>query len=93
MEDIANIQRELLTLKSSVDIIRDAIVGNDITKDKGLLGRLERLETKVRFLEEQVKEFDLSRAKNSVYISQLAYVSGAIAIAFIGFIVNQILNR
>lgn len=74
-------------IQKDVEIIKGALLGNQLSGDKGLKGRIDVLTAKQEILEGQLKEISEERVKNSVYIKiinrlLLVIGTGVVGIAF-----------
>lgn len=77
------------------DEIRDikvAILGNQLSQERGLLWRLARLEEKNKEAFLMLDEINKDKVKNSVYLRQISFVTGGLILSIIGLLVKQILN-
>lgn len=50
MENLDQVRKEIKTVKDKVDLIYNALVGNEITKDGGMLKRMDDVEKEVHLL-------------------------------------------
>jgi hypothetical protein len=69
-------------MKEDITEIKSALIGNGLSGDKGMVGKVEKLE-------KQVLQLTEDRIKNTVYIKQLTFVLSAVAIAVIGIIITN----
>lgn len=70
-------------MQEDITVIKSALIGNELSGDKGMVGKVDRLEEKVLQLTED-------KIKNTVYIKQLTFVLSAVAIAVIGIIIRGV---
>lgn len=69
-------------MKEDITEIKSALIGNGLSGDKGMVGKVEKLE-------EQVLKLTEERIKNTVYIKLLSFVLTAVTTAVIGIIVTN----
>ena len=76
-------EQSVQKIEQDISVIKSAIIGNELSGDKGLVGKVEQLEEKVKILTEE-------RIKNTVYIKQLTFVLTTVAVTVIGIIIGAI---
>lgn len=69
-------------MKEDITEIKSALIGNGLSGDKGMVGKVEKLE-------KQVLQLTEDRIKNTVYIKQLTFVLSTVAITVIGIIITN----
>ena len=83
---LSSLKNQSENCSEDIRMIKTALVGNEFSKETGLVHRMQITDKKVEVLVEKDH-------KNSVYINQLKFVVGIIATIIVGFIFNLILNK
>ena len=68
-----------------LDELLDALKGNTLSGDKGLVQRILDLESEMKIYRED-------RTKNNIYIKIITWLIGVIAVGFIGYIISAIMQ-
>ncbi len=89
-DKFTKMEQSVEEIKTDISVIKSALIGNQLSGDKGLIGRVSALQIEIEKLEKDIKELQDERTTNSVYIKQLAYVVGVIASTAIGLIIKTL---
>lgn len=81
--DFKDMKEDFKGMQEDITVIKSALIGNELSGDKGMVGKVDKLEEKVLELIED-------RIKNTVYIKQLTFVLSAVAITVIGIILRGV---
>ena len=79
-------------MQSDVSQIKSALLGNHLSGEKGLVGRIDVLSAKQEILEKEIKSLREERVKNTVYVSIIRVLGTlllASAIAFFFSIIKK----
>ena len=82
-EKFTKMEQSVEEIKQDISVIKSALVGNELTKDSGLIGNVAKLQAEIDFLKSDLKVLQDERTRNSVYIKQLSFVTGVLVTAFI----------
>jgi hypothetical protein len=87
--DFKDMKEDFKGMQEDITEIKSALIGNEISGDKGMVGKVDRLEFELSKLTED-------RIKNSIYITQLSWAMKAIGTTVTGIIlvlVKTYLNK
>ena len=80
MEDsIENIQKDM-------SIVKSALVGNEMSGDRGVVGQVSILKAEIDFLKKDLLTVQNEAIENRVVIKQLKFVTGALITGVIGLL-------
>jgi len=79
-------------IQADVTEIKAALLGNPLSGDKGLTGRIDILTAKQEILENQVKLLQEEKTKNTVYVKLINWLLAVIGVAFISWIFTMLKN-
>lgn len=79
-------------IQTDVTEIKAALLGNNMSGDKGLVGRNEVLNVSIAILESQVKTLIEEKIKNALYIRLINWLLVVIGTAVIGGVVTLFFN-
>ena len=77
-------------IKTDISVIRTALVGNELSNDKGLVGDILVLKAEQELLKAEVKQLTEEKIKNSIYIRLITWLSAIIGTGVIGFVLKYI---
>ena len=89
-EKFTKMEQSVEEIKQDISVIKSALVGNELTKDSGLIGKVTTLQAEIDFLKSDLKVLQDERTRNSVYIKQLSFVTGGLVTALIGGLIKII---
>ncbi len=89
-DKFTKMEKSVEEIKTDISVIKSALIGNELSGDKGLIGRVSTLQLEIERLEKDIKELQNEKTTNSVYIKQLTWVVGAIGSAAIGLIIKML---
>lgn len=75
-------------IQSDVTEIKLALLGNPLSGEKGLAGRVDFLNEKVELQENQIKLLIEEKTRNSVYVMLIKWLLTVIGVGVIGLIFN-----
>lgn len=87
---LEKVERISQHIQEDVQIIKGALLGNEMSGDKGLKGRIDVLTAKQEILEGQIKGLSEERAKNAVYVKIINRLLMIIATGIAGIAFNLI---
>lgn len=97
--DIHAVKLELATMGSGVnemavkvDKLYIALIGSDLTKDGGLVGRISELEKQNETLENEIQEIKKKAAKSDMYLHIIWGLVGSIGTAVLAYVMRGILH-
>lgn len=91
--DIEQIKMIVKNQDLKVDKMYYALMGNEIAKDGGLVGRIQTLEKENEELREELEAFKTDKAKSDLYIKWIwALVSGLVSMVF-GYVMTLIFKK
>jgi hypothetical protein len=80
-------------IQSDVSEIKLALLGNPLSGEKGLAGRIDFLTEKVDLQEIQIKILIEEKTRNSVYVMLIKWLLTVIGVGVIGLIFNYFNNK
>lgn len=86
-------EQNITTIQNDISEIKAALLGNKISGEKGIVGKIVELEEQ---LEEQETKIELlleEKTKITVYIKIITWIMAAIGTGILGFIVKQIMEK
>ena len=87
---LTKMEQSVEEIKQDISVIKSALVGNELTKDSGLIGKVTTLQAEIDFLKSDLKVLQDDRTRNAVYIKQLSFVTGGLVTALIGGLIKVI---
>lgn len=84
--NVETINISISEIKSDMLEIKSALLGNNLSGDLGLKGRIDIVKAKQEILETQIKELQTERVKNTVYVKIITWllsIIGALILAFL----------
>ena len=89
-EKFTKMEQSVEEIKTDISVIKSALIGNELTKDSGLIGKVTTLQAEIDFLKSDLKVLQDDRTRNAVYIKQLSFVTGGLVTALIGGLIKII---
>ena len=77
-------------IKTDISVIRTALVGNELSNDKGLVGDIVVVKAEIELLKAEVKQLTEEKIKNSIYIRLITWLSTIIGAGVIGLVLKYI---
>lgn len=77
-------------IRTDISVIKTALVGNELSNDKGLVGDILVLKAEQELLKAEVKQLTEEKIKNSIYIRLITWLSAIIGTGVIGFVLKYI---
>lgn len=91
--DIEQIKIHMTSLGSKVDKMYLALMGSEIAKDGGLVGRIEELEQNVHEIKEQLTDIKADASKNRWHVNVMWGASGAVVMALFSLFLSYIFKK
>ncbi|MFA5296615.1 MAG: hypothetical protein WC389_00225 [Lutibacter sp.] len=85
-------EKTVESIQTDVSEIKLALLGNPLSGDNGLTGRITMLSAQLTILESQVKILQEEKTKNTVYVKLINWLLATIAAAFIMWIFTMLKN-
>lgn len=92
-KDITEIKTEIHSFKGKFDELYTALMGSNIGKDGGLVGRIGELETEVETLKKENFELKKDNTRRDLYLNIIWGMGGTIITAIGVFVINYILKK
>ena len=89
-ERFIKMEQSVEEIKTDISVIRTALVGNELSNDKGLVGDILVLKAEQELLKAEVKQLTEEKIKNSIYIRLITWLSAIIGTGVIGFALKYI---
>ena len=77
-------------IRTDISVIKTALIGNELSNDKGLVGDIVVVKAKIELLKAEVKQLTEDKIKNSIYIRLITWLSAIIGTGVIGFVLKYI---
>ena len=77
-------------IKTDISVIKTALIGNELSNDKGLVGDIVVVKAEIELLKAEVKQLTEDKIKNSIYIRLITWLSAIIGTGVIGFVLKYI---
>lgn len=77
-------------IQSDVKEIKTALLGNTLSGEKGLTGRLNEIDIRQKSIETEMKELREERVKNTVYVKIITWLLAVIGIGIVGLIFDYL---
>ena len=77
-------------ISSDVSLIKSAIIGNEFTNDKGIVGQISTLEIEIDHLKKDLDAVQKEAIANKQIIIQLKFVTGVAVAMIIGMAIKNI---
>ena len=77
-------------IRTDISVIKTALIGNELSNDKGLVGGLVVVKAEIELLKAEVKQLTEDKIKNSIYIRLITWLSAIIGTGVIGFVLKYI---
>lgn len=91
--DIEQIKIHMSSLGTKVDKMYLALMGSEIAKDGGLVGRIEDLERDVHDIKEQLTDIKADASKNRWHVNVMWGASGAVIMALFSLFLSYIFKK
>lgn len=75
-------------IQSDVKEIKMALLGSSFSGEKGIVGRLNTIDSRQECIEIEIKELRDERVKNTVYVKIITWLLAVIGIGVVGLIFN-----
>jgi chromosome segregation ATPase len=85
-----SMEHSVSQIEKDVAEIKSALLGNALSGEKGLTGRITVLDAKIELLEKQITNLSEERVKNTVYIKIINWLVGTVIAGTIAFVFSQI---
>jgi len=73
-------------IQQDVDLIKNALLGNVLSGDKGLIGQITTLRAETDFLKSELKSLTEDRVKNTVYVKIISWLLAVIGVGIVSLI-------
>ena len=77
-------------IRTDISVIKTALIGNELSNDKGLVGGLVVVKAETELLKAAVTQPTEDNIKNSIYIRLITWLSAIIGTGVIGFVLKYI---
>ena len=77
-------------IRTDISVIKTALIGNELSNDKGLVGDIVVVKAEIELLKAEVKQLTEDKIKNSIYIRLITWLSAIIGTGVIGFVLKYI---
>ena len=77
-------------IQSDVKEIKTALLGNILSGEKGLTGRLDSIDLRQNSIETEMKSLSMERVKNTVYVNIIRWLLAVIGVGIVGLIFDYL---
>lgn len=92
-QEMENLKGEFGKLSTKMDTVISALMGNDLTKDGGLVGRIIDLEKSVAVMEEKIEKLENEKSKSEIYVKILWAAGGVVCTILLTILLNYIFKK
>lgn len=85
---LTKMEQSVEEIKTDISEIKSALIGNPLSGERGLVGKVVTLQAEIDFLKNDLKVLQDDRTRNAVYIKQLSFVTGGLVTALIGGLIK-----
>lgn len=90
--DIREIKRDVTDMQQKVNELHTAFVGSTLSKDGGILKRIEDLEIALEENKQRIDAFEVNNKERMLYIKWIWGIGGALGLALITIALNYIFH-
>jgi hypothetical protein len=91
-EKFTKMEQSVEEIKSDVAQIKSALIGNEISGDRGIIGQVTLLKAEIEYLKKDLDVVQKEAVRNGVIINQLKYVAGTAVAGVIALIIKLIFS-
>lgn len=92
IERFVKVEQSVEEIRTDISVIKSALIGNELSGDKGVVGKVFSMEAEIEALKKEIKELQESKTTVAVYIKALLWVTGLVTTIIVGYIANIILK-
>mgnify|MGYP001147686613 FL=1 len=89
-EKFTKMEQSVEEIKSDVAQIKSALIGNEISGDRGIIGQMTLQKAEMDFFKKDLEDVKKEAIRNGVIINQLKYVTGVAVAGVIALIIKLI---
>ena len=83
-------EQNIKEIRTDISAIKTALIGNELSNDKGLVGDIVVVKAEIELLKAEVKQLTEDKIRNSIYIRLITWLSAIIGTGVIGFVLKYI---
>lgn len=83
-EKFTKMEQSVEEIKTDISVIKSALIGNELSGDKGVVGKVVSLQTELDNLKDDMRILQEDKATNAVYIKMLTFVLGLVVTTIVG---------
>lgn len=91
--EMGNLKEQMDGVSNKVDEIYYALLGNTLTKDGGLIGRVIQLETDKKVLEKRVEVLESEKKQSDIYVKILWAAGGVVCTMLLTLLLNYLFKK
>jgi len=80
-------------IQQDVDLIKNALLGNNLSGDKGLIGQIAAARVEIDILKTELKLITEDRVKNTVYVKIITWLLAVVGVGIVGLIFNYFKDK
>ena len=92
-ERFIKVEKSVEDIKTDVSVIKSALLGNELSGDRGLVGQITVLKAELELLKQEVTELTEEKIKNSILIKIITWLSVVIGTGVIGFVLREVFPK
>lgn len=89
-ERILKMENSVEEIRNDIQDIKSALIGNNLSGEKGLIGQIDTLKTKIETLQADLAVVQKDAIRNGIIIGQLKFVTGGAVLGVIALVVRLI---
>ena len=87
---LTKMEQSVEEIKTDISVIKSALIGNELSNDKGLVGDIVVVKAEIELLKSEVKQLTEEKIKNTIYIRLITWLSTIIGAGVLGFVLKYI---
>ena len=87
---LTKMEQSVEEIKTDISVIKSALIGNELSNDKGLVGDIVVVKAEIELLKTEVKQLTEEKIKNTIYIRLITWLSTIIGAGVLGFVLKYI---
>lgn len=91
--EMTEVKKDLHEMKSQMNEMYQALIGNKVLNDGGLVGRVHKIEEHMEKLEIRIESIESKSSKMEVYQKIMWSCLGAVSMAVFAYVVQYVIHK